>query len=268
MERVTGIGGLFVRAHAPERLSSWYAEQLGVDPPPESYDTPSWWQQPGPTVVAAMGSDSEHFGGPDRTWSVNFRVTDLDAMVRQLRDAGNMVEVDPETYPNGRFATLRDPERNVIQLWEPAGVDLSPPRTPGMDTPLALEPVAWVESPLVDAEHAPLQGDEGSPDAWLVFEERVGAAMADLRPGTDVLVLTWLDRACRDVLAVHPRGDRSRPVTGVFSTRSQDRPNPIGLHRVGILAIDGLRVAVRGLEAFDRTPVLDVKPVLERPGER
>ena len=136
------------------------------------------------------------------------------------------------------------------------------------DTPLLLEPIGWVESPLDDPDRGPLQGDEGAPDAWLVFDPRVRAAMRDLRVGTEVLVLTWLDRARRDVLQVHPRGDRSRPETGVFSTRSQDRPNPIGLHRVEILAIDGVRVQVRNLEALDRTPVLDVKPVLGPTSER
>jgi tRNA-Thr(GGU) m(6)t(6)A37 methyltransferase TsaA len=134
--------------------------------------------------------------------------------------------------------------------------------------PYCLEPVGWVESPLADRDQAPLQGDEGSPDAWLVFEQGVSEALGDLRVGTDVLVLTWLDRARRDVLAVHPRGDPARPVQGVFSTRSPDRPNPIGLHRVTIAAIDGLRMRVRNLEALDGTPVVDVKPVLDPGTER
>ena len=136
------------------------------------------------------------------------------------------------------------------------------------DAPLVLHPIGWVESPLHDPEGAPLQGDEGAPTAWVVFDERVSPALKDLRAGTEVLVLTWLDRASRDMLTVHPRGDMNRPETGVFSTRSQDRPNPIGIHRVEILSIDGLRVEVAGLEALDRTPVLDVKPILERVDER
>jgi tRNA-Thr(GGU) m(6)t(6)A37 methyltransferase TsaA len=125
-----------------------------------------------------------------------------------------------------------------------------------------LWPVGRVESPLDDRGAAPKQGDEGAPEAWIVFEESFAAAARDLAAGTEVLVLTWLDRADRDVQAVHPRGDATRPETGVFSTRSPDRPNPIGLHRVGILEVDGPRIRVRDLEALDGTPVLDVKPVL------
>ena len=125
-----------------------------------------------------------------------------------------------------------------------------------------LQPIGRVESPLVDRAAAPKQGDEGSPDAWLVFEPDVLDGIRDLQVGSDVIVLTWLDRGQRDTLVVHPRGDLTRPPTGVFSTRSPDRPNPIGLHRVTILAIDGLRVQVRDLEALDATPIVDVKPVL------
>ncbi|MGK5740518.1 tRNA (N6-threonylcarbamoyladenosine(37)-N6)-methyltransferase TrmO [Micromonospora sp. URMC 103] len=131
-----------------------------------------------------------------------------------------------------------------------------------------LRPVGRVESPLTDPATAPKQGDEGAPDAWLVFAPDVAPAVRDLRPGTDALVLTWFDRARRDVLAVHPRGDTSRPETGVFATRSPHRPNPIGLHRVRVLAVDGLRIRVGDLEAIDGTPVLDVKPVLGGPDER
>jgi tRNA-Thr(GGU) m(6)t(6)A37 methyltransferase TsaA len=132
----------------------------------------------------------------------------------------------------------------------------------------SLRAIGRVESPLTDRDQAPRQGDEGSPEATLAFDERVREGLADLRAGQDVLVFTWLDRGRRDVLAVHPRGDPSRPRTGVFSTRSPDRPNPIGLHRVTIVAIDGLRVRVRDLEALDGTPVIDVKPVLDPGTER
>ncbi|ATO15139.1 glyoxalase [Micromonospora sp. WMMA2032] len=128
MERVTGIGGVFFRAQNPDRVNRWYATHLGVDLAPESYEVSSWWQQAGPTVLAAMPPDSEHFGGAEHSWSLNFRVADLDAMVTQLRGAGIAVEVDPEEYPNGRFASLRDPEGNVVQLWQPDGADSRGPQ--------------------------------------------------------------------------------------------------------------------------------------------
>lgn len=105
-----------------------------------------------------------------------------------------------------------------------------------------LRPIGYLESPLVDPETAPKQGFEGAPDAWLVFNADVTRAIRDLAVGADVFVLTWLHQARRDVLAVHPRDDLRNPETGVFSTRSQDRPNPIGLHRVQIAAMDGPRV--------------------------
>jgi tRNA-Thr(GGU) m(6)t(6)A37 methyltransferase TsaA len=127
---------------------------------------------------------------------------------------------------------------------------------------LWLKPVGRVESTLVDLAQAPRQGDEGGPDAWLVFDPSVTEAMQDLRAGDDVLVLTWLDRAERTTQVVYPRGDQTRARQGVFSTRSPHRPNPIGLHRVKVIQVDGLRVYVSDLEAIDGTPILDVKPVL------
>jgi tRNA-Thr(GGU) m(6)t(6)A37 methyltransferase TsaA len=125
-----------------------------------------------------------------------------------------------------------------------------------------IRPVGFVESPLSDRASAPKQGVEGGPEAWLVFESSVADAIRDLTVGDDVFVLTWLHQADRDVLAVHPRDDPSNPLTGVFSTRSADRPNPIGMHRVQVVAVDGLRVRVTDLEAIDGTPIADVKPVL------
>lgn len=127
-----------------------------------------------------------------------------------------------------------------------------------------LRPIGRVESPLVDRQAAPKQGDEGSPDAWLVFEPTIAEGLRDLRVGSEIIVLTWLDRASRDVLVVHPRDDPTSPERGVFSTRSADRPNPVGLHRVEIIALDGLRVLVRNLEALNGTPIVDVKPILDR----
>ena len=129
-------------------------------------------------------------------------------------------------------------------------------------------PVGWVESELTERDQAPRQAGEGAPPAWLAFEPRVAEAIRDLRPGTEIIVLTWLDRADRDVLVTRPRDDPRNPLTGVFSTRSPDRPNPIGLHRVPVIAVDGLRVQVDGLEALDGTPVIDVKPVLDKTAER
>ena len=115
---------------------------------------------------------------------------------------------------------------------------------------------------------APRQPDEGAPSAWLHFDPSVLDALSSLHAGDEVLLLTWLDRADRTVLRVHPRGDRSRPEEGVFGTRSPHRPNPIGLHRVEITAVDGTRVQVRSLEALDGTPILDVKPLLGEIDER
>jgi tRNA-Thr(GGU) m(6)t(6)A37 methyltransferase TsaA len=117
---------------------------------------------------------------------------------------------------------------------------------------------------LTDLASAPLQGDEGAPEAWLVFEPALIDGLEGLRAGDEVIVLTWLHRARRDVLRVHPRGDVSRAPQGVFNTRSPNRPNPIGLHRVEVVSVDGGRLRVRNLEAVDGTPLIDVKPVLSR----
>jgi tRNA-Thr(GGU) m(6)t(6)A37 methyltransferase TsaA len=128
--------------------------------------------------------------------------------------------------------------------------------------------IGTVDSPLTDRDAAPKQGDEGAPDAWLRFEPRVAAGLEGIAAGDELLVLTWLDRAERDVLRVNPRNDPARGIQGVFSTRSPDRPNPIGLHRVTVLEVEGLRMRVRGLEALDGTPIVDVKPVLRTIEER
>jgi tRNA-Thr(GGU) m(6)t(6)A37 methyltransferase TsaA len=133
---------------------------------------------------------------------------------------------------------------------------------------MELVAVGRVESPLTERGSAPKQGDEGAPEAWVSFEPRFAEALDGIAAGDELLLLTWLDRAARDVLRVRPRGDLSRPEQGVFGTRSPDRPNPIGLHRVTVLEVDGLRLRVSGLEALDGTPVVDVKPVLRSVGER
>ena len=125
-----------------------------------------------------------------------------------------------------------------------------------------LQVIGRVESALTDLAAAPRQPDEGAPEAWLVFEPAVLDALEGTRPGTEAILLTWLDQARRDVLRVHPRGDTSRPQEGVFNTRSPHRPNPIGLHRVLITAVDGTRVRVRNLEAVHGTPIIDMKALL------
>lgn len=122
MERVLGIGGLFFHAADPEGLSRWYAKHLGIEPPPGAYGESSWRQQGGATVLSGLSADSGHFPA-GRTWSVTFRVQNLDAMIEQLHRAGIRVQRDDERYPNGVFATLEDPEGNGIQLWEAAGAD-------------------------------------------------------------------------------------------------------------------------------------------------
>ena len=127
---------------------------------------------------------------------------------------------------------------------------------------LRLRPVGHVRSTLTDAASAPKQGDEGAPEAWLELAPEVAPAAAELAPGDRLLVLTWLHEADRAVMRVHPRDDPANPETGVFSTRSADRPNPVGLHPVTVLAVDGLRVRVGPLEAIDGTPIVDVKPQL------
>jgi tRNA-Thr(GGU) m(6)t(6)A37 methyltransferase TsaA len=128
--------------------------------------------------------------------------------------------------------------------------------------------IGSVESPLSDRAAAPKQGDEGAPDAWLVFDPRVAEGLDGIAVGDQLLVLTWLDRARRDVLRVHPRSNPANPEQGVFNTRSPDRPNPIGLHRVTVLSIDGIRLRVRDLEALNGTPIVDVKPLLRTIDER
>ncbi|HWO87532.1 MAG TPA: VOC family protein [Gemmatimonadales bacterium] len=120
MERVTGIGGLFFRARDPAALERWYETHLGVPPTPKAYDSEVWTQSAGPTVFAPFPEDTDYFGRAEQGWMVNFRVRDLDAMAAQLRAAGVEVKLDPETYPNGRFARIHDPEGNPIELWEPA----------------------------------------------------------------------------------------------------------------------------------------------------
>ena len=126
----------------------------------------------------------------------------------------------------------------------------------------SIETIGHVQSSLTDLDAAPRQADEGAPEAWLVLNPSVEDGLSGIRAGDEIIVLTWLDRARRDVLVVHPRGDVTRPQEGVFNTRSPHRPNPIGLHQVRVTAVEPLRLHVSGLEAIDGTPIIDIKPVL------
>lgn len=127
---------------------------------------------------------------------------------------------------------------------------------------IELKPIGKVSSNLKSLDLAPRQADEGAPEAWLVFEPEAVDGIRNIRPGDELVLITWLDRARRDVLTVHPRSDVSRPPEGVFSTRSPHRPNPLGLHDVKVTAVEGTRVRVSSLEAIDGTPIVDVKPIL------
>ena len=131
-----------------------------------------------------------------------------------------------------------------------------------------IEPIGVIRSPLTSREEAPMQGDEGAPDAWLDLSPAFAEGLLGIAPGDDLIVLTWLHQAQRDVLQVHPRDRLDMPLRGVFATRSPDRPNPIGLHRVSVLEVDGHRLRVAPLEAIDGTPIVDIKPVLGRMDER
>jgi tRNA-Thr(GGU) m(6)t(6)A37 methyltransferase TsaA len=132
-----------------------------------------------------------------------------------------------------------------------------------MDTSFVIRPVGVVRSELVSREGAPRQGREGAPDAWLELDAAIAPCLDGLAVGDELVLLTWLHQADRTTMKVHPRGETKNPLTGVFATRSPDRPNPIGLHRVRVLARDGGRLRVGPLEAVDGTPVVDLKPVLD-----
>lgn len=131
-----------------------------------------------------------------------------------------------------------------------------------------IQPIGTVRSELTRLETAPRQGDEGAPEAWLDLAPQVAQGLSGVLPGDELIVLTWFHLARRDVLQVHPRDRRDAPLTGVFATRSPDRPNPVGLHRVSVLEIDGPRLRVAPLEAIDGTPIVDIKPVLGPVDER
>ena len=150
-------------------------------------------------------------------------------------------------------------------IWAaPWAVPAADQQTVLVQTSYGLVPIGWVQSALKVLDDAPNQR-EGAPRAWIRFEEQVAEGAKDLRPGDEIVVLTWLHLSPRDELSTHPEDDMSQPLTGVFSTCSPNRPNPIGLHRARIVAREGLRVEVDALEAIDGTPVVDVKPAIDPP---
>lgn len=129
-------------------------------------------------------------------------------------------------------------------------------------TNYTIDPIGYIRSQLTKLEDAPMQGDEGAPDAWLEITPQAAQGLSGIEVGDELILLTWLHLAERDILQVHPRGDLNRPLTGVFATRSPDRPNPVGLHRVTVLEVADQKMRVAQLEAIDGTPIVDIKPVL------
>lgn len=159
---------------------------------------------------------------------------------------------------NVGFETERPPCGKVARMTE---VRKTKTGTSG-GTSGVLRPVGYIRSQIKKREDAPRQGSEGAPDAWLEITKPAIPALQGLQPGDEVIVITWLHRARRNVLTVHPRGDRRNPLTGVFATRSPDRPNPLGLHQVTIREIHKDRLLIGPIEAIDGTPVADIKPAL------
>jgi tRNA-Thr(GGU) m(6)t(6)A37 methyltransferase TsaA len=137
-----------------------------------------------------------------------------------------------------------------------------------IETSYTIEPIGVIRSELASLDAAPRQGYEGAPEAWLELTALVAQGLVGITPGDELIVLTWLQRARRDVLQVHPRGRFEAPLTGVFATRSPNRPNPVGLHRVSVLEVAGQRLRVAPMEAINGTPVVDIKPVLARSDDR
>ena len=180
-------------------------------------------------------------------------VEDVDATYHRavLRGARSL-EAPVDMAYGDRRVMIEDSWGNV---WQIAAAQRGAP------SPFALHPLGVVRSPLSDRASAPKQGREGAPDAWLELEPDLRDALDGVRPGDDLVVITWLHCADRDTLKVHPRGDPDR-LCGVFATRSPDRPNPLGLHRVTVRAIDGTRLRVGPIEAIDGTPIVDIKTVL------
>jgi tRNA-Thr(GGU) m(6)t(6)A37 methyltransferase TsaA len=196
----------------------------------------------------------------------SIEVDDLAQTVDALRAAGATFRGDVVTGVGGRQILVDDPSGNAIELFEPTRVEARLARAEDVGEAAKtyrVRPIGQVESALVDIADAPNQGDQGAPEAWLVIDLDIREAARDLTVGSDVFVLTWLHRARRDELATQPGDDPTGPELGVFSTRSPARPNPVGLHRVSVLAVEDGRVRVGPLEAIHGTPIIDIKPVIE-----
>ena len=198
----------------------------------------------------------------------SIEVPDLQATVAELRVRGARFRNDIVTGLGGKQIIVDDPSGNPIELFQPLLDEawLAPPASRG-EASYQVRPIGHVASVLTDVEQAPHQGDAGAPDAWLVIDPELREGVRDIRPGAEILALTWLHKARRDELTTHPEDDMSQPELGVFSTRSPARPNPVGLHRLTVLEIDGTRLRVSPLEAVDTTPIIDIKPVIA-PNER
>jgi tRNA-Thr(GGU) m(6)t(6)A37 methyltransferase TsaA len=193
-------------------------------------------------------------------------VDDADAAHHAAVGAGaRTIEAPLDTPYGDRRAMVEDRWGNVWQIATPKGA------AQGAQTSherFMLEPIGFVRSELRDRKNAPRQGNEGAPDAWIELDPRFAAALDGVRVGDEMIVLCWFHRARRETLAVRPRSDPRNPITGVFATRSPDRPNPVGLHRVTVRAIEGTKLKVGPLEAIDGTPVVDLKPVLDDVDDR
>jgi tRNA-Thr(GGU) m(6)t(6)A37 methyltransferase TsaA len=194
---------------------------------------------------------------------------DLDGTVARLRAAGARFRNEVVTGVGGKQIIVEDPSGNPVELFEPTRAEArldDVGETPADAETYQVRPVGRVESTLADPADAPNQGEQGAPEAWLVIDPEVREGIRDVAAGSDILVLTWLHQARRDELTTQPGDDPTGPRRGVFSTRSPARPNPVGLHRVTVMAIEDGRLRVQPLEAINGTPLLDIKPVI-RPDE-
>jgi tRNA-Thr(GGU) m(6)t(6)A37 methyltransferase TsaA len=196
-------------------------------------------------------------------------IEDMESAVARLRAAGTRFRNDIVNGVGGKQILIEDPSGNPVELFQPTRVEArldDETNGPTRTNTYLVRPVGWVDSTLVDPADAPNQGHQGAPDAWLVINPEVREGIRDLQVGSDILVLTWLHQSRRDELATRPGDNPTGPELGVFSTRSPARPNPVGLHRATIIAIEDGHLRVRPLEAINGTPVIDIKPVLPADG--